>query len=188
MEPILGQAGGAQSPHVQNALQESKAIAAGRCLSGLEHGGAFEFLGAATTHANQVMVVTVGFTAELEAAPTFREFEFLQQPHGAQQPQAAVNGGQRYALLAPPQSLVHFFGAEVAAFTELLKEFQHPLPLGRQALSPIVQAAAQARPRRRRGGGRLGRWRWWGRQGAGGRGSQTREVCPESQEQTLLRG
>ena len=158
MNPLLGQAGRAQSPHVQNALQESKPIAASRHLSSLEHRGAFEFLGAATAHADQVMVVTVGFTAELEAAPAFGEFEFLQQPHGAQQPQAAVNGGQRDALLAPPQSLVHFFGAEVAAFAELLEEFQHPLTLGRQALAPIVQAAAQARPRRRWGGGSLRRW------------------------------
>jgi hypothetical protein len=158
MDPLLGQAGRAQSPHVQNALQESKPIAAGRHLSSLEHGGAFEFLGAATAHADQVMVVTVGFTAEFEAAPAFGEFEFLQQPHGAQQPQAAVDGGQRDALLAPPQSLVHFFGTEVAAFAELLEEFQHPLTLGRQALSPIVQAAAQARPRRRWGGGSLRRW------------------------------
>ena len=163
MDPLLGQAGGAQSPHVQNALQESKPIAAGRHLSSLEHCGAFEFLGAATAHADQVMVVTVGFTAELEAAPAFGEFEFLQQPHGAQQPQAAVDGGQRDALLAPPQALVHFFGAEVAALAELLEEFQHPLTLGRQALSPIVQAAAQARPRRRWGGGCLRRWGWWGR-------------------------
>jgi hypothetical protein len=54
---------------------------------------------------------------------------------------------------------VHFFGAEVAAFAELLEEFQHPLTLGRQALSPIVQTAAQARPRRRWGGGSLRRWR-----------------------------
>jgi hypothetical protein len=37
---------------------------------------------------------------------------------------------------------VHFFGAEVAAFAELLEKFQYPLPLGRQSLSPIVQAAA----------------------------------------------
>ena len=158
MDGFLGQAGGAQSPHVQNALQESKPITAGRHLSGLEHGGAFEFLGAATAHAYQVMVVTVGFTAELEAASAFGKFEFLQQPHGAQQPQAAVDGGQRDALLAPPQSLVHFFGAEVAALAELLEEFQDPLALGRQALAPIVQAAAQPRPRRRWGGGSLRRW------------------------------
>jgi hypothetical protein len=158
MDGFLGQAGGAQSPHVQNALQESKPITAGRHLSSLEHGGAFEFLGAATAHAYQVMVVTVGFTAELEAASAFGKFEFLQQPHGAQQPQAAVDGGQRDALLAPPQSLVHFFGAEVAALAELLEEFQDPLALGRQALAPIVQAAAQPRPRRRWGGCSLRRW------------------------------
>jgi hypothetical protein len=155
MDPFLAQAGGAQSPHVQNALQESKPIAAGRHLSSLEHRDAFEFLGAATAHADQMMVVAVGFTAELEAASAFGEFEFLQQPHGAQQPQAAVDGGQRDPLLAPPQSLVHLFGAEVAAFAKLLEEFQHPLTLGRQALSPIVQAAAQARPRRRWGSGSL---------------------------------
>jgi len=41
---------------------------------------------------------------------------------------------------------VHFFGAEVAAFSELLEEFENPLPLGRQALSPIVQAATEFRP------------------------------------------
>lgn len=117
-------------------------MAAGRHLASLEHGGAFEFLGVTTAHTDEVMVVTVGFTAELEAAPAFCQFEFLQQPHGAQQPQAAVHGGQRDALLPPPQPLVHFLGAEVAAFAELLEEFQHPLPLGRQALSPIVQGAA----------------------------------------------
>jgi len=68
-------------------------VAAGRRLPSLEHGGAFEFFGAAAAHADQVMVVPVGFTAELEAASPFREFEFLQQPHGAQQPQAAIHGG-----------------------------------------------------------------------------------------------
>jgi hypothetical protein len=117
-------------------------VAAGRRLPSLEHGGAFEFFGAATAHTDQVMVVTVGFTAEFEAATPFREFQFLQQPHGAQQPQAAVHGGQRDPLLPPPQPLVHFLGTEVAAFPELLEEFQDPLPLGRQALTPIVQAAA----------------------------------------------
>ena len=121
-------------------------MAIGRRLSSLEHGGTFEFLRAATAHADQVMVVTVGFTAEFEAAAAFGEFQFLQQPHGAQQPQAAVHGGQRDALLTPPQPLVHFFGTEVAAFSELLKEFENPLPLGRQALPPIVQAAAKFRP------------------------------------------
>ncbi len=59
-------------------------MAVGRRISSLEHGGTFEFLRVATAHADQVMVVTVGFTAELEAAPAFGEFEFLQQPHGAQ--------------------------------------------------------------------------------------------------------
>ncbi len=121
-------------------------MAVGRRISSLEHGGTFEFLRAATAHADQVMVVTVGFPAEFEAAAAFGEFQFLQQPHGAQQPQAAVHGGQRDALLPPPQPLVHFFGAEVAAFAELLEEFQHPLPLGRQAQSPIVQAATEFRP------------------------------------------
>jgi hypothetical protein len=119
-------------------------MAAGRHLASLEHGGALEFLGAATAHTDEVMVVPVGFTAELEASPAFCQFEFLQQSHGAQQPQAAIHGGQRDPLLSPPQPLVHFFGAEVAAFAELLEKFQHPLPLGCQALSPIVQAAAQA--------------------------------------------
>ncbi len=59
-------------------------MAVGRRISSLDHGGTFKFLSAATAHTNQVMVVTVGFTAELEAAPAFGEFEFLQQPHGAQ--------------------------------------------------------------------------------------------------------
>ncbi len=162
-------------------------MAVGRRLSSLEHGATFKFFRAATAHADQVMVVTVGFPAEFEAAAAFGEFQFLQQPHGAQQPQAAIHRGQRDALLAPPQPLVHFFGTEMAAFSKLLEEFENPLPLGRQALPPIVQAAAEFRPRCSRGGGRVRR-RGWGGQGAGGRVSQTRAVYPESQEQTLLRG
>jgi len=77
-------------------------MAVGRRVSSLKHGGTFKFLRAATAHADQVMVVPVGCPADFEAAAAFGEFQFLQQPHGAQQPQAAVHGGQRDALLPPP--------------------------------------------------------------------------------------
>jgi hypothetical protein len=52
---------------------------------------------------------------------------------------------------------VHLFSSQVATFTDALKQGQHTLALGREPLTAIVQAGAQAIPTSGKGwGGKLG--------------------------------
>ena len=140
-------------------------MAARGLLPRLEHRRIFKFLSAAAAHAHQMVMVAMGVTGQLKAAPTLGQLQLLQQPHGAQQPQGAVHRGQRYPLLAPEQALVHLFSSQVATFTDALEQGQHTLPLGREPLTAIVQAGAQAIPTSGKGwGGKLGSRAWSGSQ------------------------
>ncbi len=117
-----------------------------------QHGPILKLLGASAAHADQMVVVAMlGIPRQLEAAPAIGEFQLLQQLQGAEQPQGSIHRGQghttgwasRTDARGVAQTLVHVFGAEVAASTDLLEQGQHPLPLGGEALAPLMQAAAQ---------------------------------------------
>jgi hypothetical protein len=90
-----------------------------------------------------MVVITVGITGQLVAPATFREFQFLEQAHGTQEPQGAVHGCQGHPLLLGQKPLMHLFGTEVAAGTALLKQGEHPLALGSEPLAAIVEGGAQ---------------------------------------------
>ena len=122
--------------------------------TGRQFAALLELDDAAAAHADQVVMVPVGLAGQLEATPSLRQLELLQQTHRTEQPQGAVHGGQRDAALAAAQPLMHVLGAEVTAGAYLLEQGQHPLPLGREPLAAVVQAAAQTETRSlwRRGG------------------------------------
>ena len=115
------------------------------CLfTGLQNREAFKFLGLAAAHTHQVVVITVIVVAgQFKPPTTFRQLELPQQLHRTEQPQGAIHRGQRHPLLGPQQALMDLFGTEVTAFTDPLKQRQHPLPLGGESLSPAMQGAAQ---------------------------------------------
>ncbi len=136
-------------------------MAFGRLQASLQHRGVFKFLGVAAAHADQVVVIPMVIPRQLKAA-AFGVVELLQAPHRAEQPQGAIHRGQGHPLFAEQQPLVDVFSAEVAALAEALEQIQYALALGGEALTAVVEAAAQA-PHR----GDLG-------VGWGGRGSQGR--------------
>jgi len=148
-----GSAAGAEGAHIQHALQQLKTMGLGGVRTRRQHGSILKFLGPPTAHADQMVVVAMlGIPRQLEAAPAIGKFQFLQQLQGAEQPQGSIHRGQgdaaRWARrtdggLGAAQALVHVFGAEVAARADLLEQGQHPLPLGGEALAPLMQAAAQ---------------------------------------------
>lgn len=154
-----GFAGGAartQSPHVEHALDQAEAKTAGGLAAFRQHHGTLELLGAPATHTDQVMVIAVGITGQLEATPPFGQFQFPQQLHRTEQPQGAVHGGQRHPFVRTQEALMDFLGAEVTAFTDPLEQREHLLPLGREPLASPMQAGAQLRGRTcagRNGGG-----------------------------------
>ena len=96
-------------------------MATGRRLARGEDGRIFKFFGAATAHTHQVMMVAMGVASQLEAAPPFRQFQLLQQPHRAEQAQGAIHRGQGHPGLGPQQPLMHLLGAEVTALAQPLK-------------------------------------------------------------------
>ena len=113
-------------------------------FTGLEHGLALEFLGVAAAHTHQMVVVAVGIAGQLKTAAALGQLELLEQAHRTEQPQGAIHRGQRHPLLAAQQALVHLFRTEMAALADALEQGQHPLPLGREPLTAIVQAGTQA--------------------------------------------
>jgi len=133
-----------QGSHGQHTLQQPETILPTGLVSGLEHGFRFEFLRAATAHAHQMVVITTGIAGELEPATTLRQLQLLEQPHGGEQPQGAIHGGQGHPLLVAQQALVHLLGAEMAALTDSLEQGQHTLPLGGEPVPAIVEGGAQS--------------------------------------------
>ena len=114
-----------------------------RCLTGGEHRPALELLGAAAAHAHQVVVIGMGVAGQLEAAAPFGQFQLLEKAHRTEQPQGAVDGGQRHPLTGTQQALVDFLGTEVAALADAFKQGEDPLALGREPLAAVVEAGAQ---------------------------------------------
>ena len=106
-------------------------MTAGRFRSSGEHRWILKFLRAAATHTHQMVMVAVGVASQLEAAPSLRQLQLLQQAHATEQTQGAVHRGQGHTLLGAQQPLVHLFSTQVAAFADPLKQLQHPLTLGR---------------------------------------------------------
>lgn len=58
-----------ERPHIEDAFNQAKAMAAGRLLACRQHRRAIEFLGATTTHANQMVMVAMGVAGQLEPPP-----------------------------------------------------------------------------------------------------------------------
>ena len=114
-----------------------------RQLASRQHCSILKFLGMAAAHTHQMMVITVGIISQLIASATFRKFQLLKQPHRTEQPQGAVNRGQRHPLLLGQQALVHLLSTEVAADADVLEQGQDSLPLGREALAAIMKTGLQ---------------------------------------------
>jgi hypothetical protein len=143
----LGGTSRTKATHVQHALEQVESLGEGSLLTRHQHGPTFKFLGATAAHADQMVVMGVGITGQLKAAPSIGQFELLEQPEGTEQPQTAVHGGQRHPAIATEQAVVHVLSAEVSALAELLEQGEHLLALGGEALAPLMEAAAQAKRR-----------------------------------------
>jgi hypothetical protein len=90
------------------------------------------------------MVVAVGIPGQFKAPATLRQFQLLQQAHATKKPQGSVHRGEGHPLLGPQQPLVHLLRTEVTAFPNPLKQGQHALALGGQALAAIMKTGPQA--------------------------------------------
>jgi hypothetical protein len=96
------------------------------------------------------MVVAVGIAGELKATATLGEFQLLEQAHATEKPEGSVHGGKGHPLLGTQQSLVNLLSTEVTAFSNPLKQGQHPLALGGQTLTAVMKTGLQ--PMATRGG------------------------------------
>jgi hypothetical protein len=139
-----GTAAAAQGAHVQNAFEQTKAVLSGRQLTGLEHGCALKLFGLAAADTDQMVVVAMGCPGQLKAPTALGQLKLLQQSHRTEQPQGAVDRGQRHPLVAAQQPLVNRLGAEMGPLSEALKQGQDPLTLRGQSLTAVMQAGAQA--------------------------------------------
>lgn len=115
-----------------------------RCLAGAEHCSILELFSATATHADKMVMIAMGIVGQFVAATTLRQLKFLQQAQRTQQPQGAINGGQRHPLLPIQQLLVHLLGTEMATLATALEHREHTLPLGSEPPAQVVETAAQA--------------------------------------------
>jgi len=136
-----------EAAHIQHALEQMESLGLGGLLTRHQHGATFKFLSATAAHADQMVVMGVGITGQLKAAPAIRQLELLQQPQGTEQSQTAVHGGQRHPTIAAEQAVVHVLSTQMTALAELLEQGQHLLALGGEPLAPLMQAAAQTERR-----------------------------------------
>jgi hypothetical protein len=112
-------------------------------LASQKHSGILEFLGAATAHTHEMMVVAVSVTGQFVTSPPLRKLQLLKQLHRTEQPQGAVHRGQRHPFLLAEEALMNLLGAQVAAGSDLLKQAEHPLALGGEPLPPVMEGRAQ---------------------------------------------
>ena len=115
-----------------------------RRVTSREHGFAFKFFRASAAHTDQMVMVPVGISGQLKAPASLRKLKLLKQPHGTQQTQGAIHGGQGYPLLGPQEPLVNLFSTEMGPLTNALKQGQNPLPLRGEPLTTIMEAATES--------------------------------------------
>lgn len=99
LDPFGCSTTGTEGPHIEDTLQQVEAMHARCRLPGLQHGRTLELLGVTAAHADQVVVIAMGIAGQLKTATTLGQLQLLQQPHGTEQAQGPVDGGQRDPLL-----------------------------------------------------------------------------------------
>ena len=80
-------------------------------------------------HTDHMVVYLATALAQLIATQTLLPFSLIQQPHGHQELEAAIDGGQGYLVPRLLQMVMHIVSRQVMARSQVLKQREHLFPL-----------------------------------------------------------